>query len=76
MKGRPFLGAFCGFLFGLSLAGFLLTTGVLATDSVLLIVLPILFLLLGIAWAAVAPFKRDRLDAGPPATTAPAADPR
>ena len=65
MKGRPFLGAFCGFLFGLSLAGFLLTTGVLATDSILLVVLPIVLLVVGIALAAIAPFKRSRLDSRP-----------
>jgi hypothetical protein len=70
MKGRPFLGAFCGFLFGLSLAGFLLTTGVLATDSILLIVLPVVFLVVGIALAAIGPFKRSRLDTSRSPTTA------
>jgi hypothetical protein len=68
MKGHPFLGAVCGFLFGLFLAGFLLSIGVLATDSVLHLVLPILFLLVGIGLAAAAPFKRSRLQpARPPA---------
>jgi hypothetical protein len=70
MKGRPFLGAFSGLIFGIALAGFLLTMGVLATDSILHVVLPIVFLLVGIGMAAAAPFKRDRLQR--PATEPPA----
>ena len=75
MKGHPVLGAFAGFVFGLSLGGFLLTTGTLATDSILLVVLPIAFLVLGIVFAALAPFKRSRLQSGPPAAAAPAPAP-
>jgi len=71
MKGRPFLGVVSGLLFGISLAGLLLTTGVLATDSILLVVLPIVGLIVGIALAAIAPFKRSRLGT---TSTAPVAD--
>jgi hypothetical protein len=66
MKGRPVRGAVCGLLFGLFLSLFLLTFGVLATDSILLAVLPVLFLLVGIALGVAPPFKRDRLQ-GPSA---------
>jgi hypothetical protein len=69
MKGHPILGAVFGFLFGLSTAGFLLTVGVLATDSILHVVLPLLLLVIGIVLAAVAPFGRSRLQG----TTTPAA---
>ncbi len=69
MKGRPVRGAVCGLLFGLSLALFLLTTGVVPLDSILLIVLPILFLVAGIALGVGAPLKRSRLRA-PSATDA------
>jgi hypothetical protein len=72
MKGHPILGAVFGFLFGLSTAGFLLTIGVLATDSILHVVLPLLFLVVGIVLAAVAPFGRARLQER---TTSPAATP-
>jgi hypothetical protein len=61
MKGHPFAGAVFGFLFGLFLAGFLLTIGALATDSILHLVLPVVFALLGIALAGIAPFRRSRL---------------
>jgi hypothetical protein len=77
-RGRPVLGAFAGFFFGLFLSIVLLTTGVIALDSILLIVFPILFLALGIAWAFWAPLgkkppKPDEVPAPvetvPPATT-------
>ncbi len=62
MKGHPVRGALSGFVFGFALALFLVTTGMLALDSVLILVLPVLFLIVGIGLAAAAPFKRDRLD--------------
>ena len=61
MKGRPLRGAVCGFLFGFFLSVFLLTIGVLPLDSILVIVLPVLFLVLGVLLGVAAPFKRDRL---------------
>ncbi len=77
MKGRPLRGALSGFFFGLFLSLLLLTIGAVALDSILLIVFPIAFLLLGIVLAAAAPFKRDRLErpvapaAPPPGATPP-----
>ena len=55
VRGRPILGAFGGLLFGLGLSLVLLTTGVLATNSILLVILPIALLVLGIVWAVIAP---------------------
>ena len=55
---RPILGAIGGFLFGLALGVLLLTVGALALDSILLVVLPLLFLVLGIVWAFAAPLGR------------------
>ena len=55
MKGHPILGVIAGFLFGDFLALLLLGMGVLATDSILLIVLPIAGLVLGLALAAADP---------------------
>lgn len=69
MKGRPVRGAVCGLLFGFFLSLFLLTFGVLPLDSILVVVLPVLFLVAGIALGAAAPFKRNRLQR--PATPAP-----
>lgn len=69
MKGRPVRGAACGLLFGLSLALFLLTIGVLPLDSILLAVLPILFLVAGLLLGLTAPFKRDRLAGSTPPTS-------
>ena len=56
MRGRPILGAIAGLFFGLFLGLFLLVLGALALDSALLLILPILFLVIGIVLAAVAPF--------------------
>jgi hypothetical protein len=61
MKGHPILGVIAGFFFGDFLALLLLGMGVLATDSILLIVLPLAGLVLGLALAAAAPFRRSRL---------------
>lgn len=55
VRGRPILGAFGGLLFGLGLSVVLLTTGVLSTNSIILVVLPIALFVLGIVWAIVAP---------------------
>ncbi|MGQ0832554.1 MAG: hypothetical protein ACT4OV_12845 [Microthrixaceae bacterium] len=67
MKGRPVRGGVCGLLFGLSLALFLLTTGVLPLDSVLLIVLPLVLLVAGVVLGIAAPLKRSRLGQAPSA---------
>jgi hypothetical protein len=57
-RGHPILGAVTGLLFGISLAVTLLVFGVLALDSILVAVLPVLFLLLGGVWGKLAPIGR------------------
>lgn len=57
-KGRPVLGGIAGFLFGLFLGLDLWLFGVVATDSVLVTVLPILGALLGIAVGLTGPLRR------------------
>jgi hypothetical protein len=66
-RGRPILGAFAGFFFGLFLALDLLMLKVLPSDSIVLLVLPILFLVIGIVLGLAAPLRRG---AGPPAAAA------
>jgi hypothetical protein len=68
-RGRPVLGAFAGFGFGGFLALALLVFGVLASNSIILLILPFAFLVLGIVWAFVAPLGRRR----PPPQAAPQA---
>jgi hypothetical protein len=58
--GRPVLAAFAGFFFFLSIGVLLLTFGVVALDSILLIILPIVGIILGVAWAVWAPLGRRR----------------
>ncbi len=58
--GRPVLGAVAGFFFGLFLAVALLGAGVLALNSVLVTLLPVLMLVLGIVWGLWAPLGRHR----------------
>lgn len=58
MRGRPITGAISGLLFGVFLDLFLLVLGALALDSMLLVVLPLLFLVAGVALGVVAPFGR------------------
>jgi hypothetical protein len=48
VRGRPVLGAFAGLLFGLFLDLFLAVNSAVATNSVLLVVLPLAGLVLGI----------------------------
>ncbi len=68
MRGSPLRGAVSGLLFGVFLALFLLTIGVVPLDSILLLILPVLLLAGGIALGLSAPFKRSRLKAAPPST--------
>lgn len=70
-RGRPVLGAIAGFLFGLFLAADLWLFGIVASDSVLLTLLPFLGLALGLAVGLTGPLRRSA--AAPPA--APSADP-
>ena len=54
-KGRPILGAFAGFFLGIGLSLILLTAGVVALNSIVLTLLPVVLLVLGIVWAFIAP---------------------
>jgi hypothetical protein len=54
-RGRPVLGAIAGLLFGLSIGVLLVLFGVARLDTSLLIVLPLLFLVLGVVWGFLAP---------------------
>jgi len=65
-RGHPILGAIAGFLFGLFLGLTLLVAGVLALDSILLVVLPLALLVLGIVWGVAAPLGRPPSTAPPP----------
>ena len=57
-KGHPVMGAIAGFFFGLSLSVFLLAASAFALNSVLVVVFPILFLVLGLLWGLWAPIGR------------------
>ena len=54
-RGRPVLGAVAGLFFGLSVAMLLVLVGVAPLDTSLLVVLPVLFLVLGLVWGTLAP---------------------
>jgi hypothetical protein len=76
MKGRPFLGAFSGFLFGLFGGVTLFLFGVIPLDSHLLWILPFVGILLGLVMAAWAPFgSGSDNQAAPAATPAPPSAP-
>ena len=55
-RRRPVLGAISGLFFGLFLGTTLLLFGVLPLNSPWLSLLPVIFLLLGLAWGFAAPF--------------------
>lgn len=69
-RGRPILGGFAGLLFGLFLAVELLALGTLALDSMLLALLPVLFLIVGVVWAIAAPLRSGKAAADAPRTSA------
>ena len=58
-RGRPVLGAISGFFFGLFLGITLLSFGILALDSFLLTLLPILGIVLGLALGFTGPLGRS-----------------
>ena len=60
MRGRPILGAVAGLFLGLFLGADLLLLKVIASDSILLVLLPVVGLVVGIALGAVAPLGRRR----------------
>jgi hypothetical protein len=63
-RGHPIAAAIAGLFFGLFLDLFLVTSSAVALDSVLLTILPILFLVLGIVWGKAAPLGRAPADEG------------
>ena len=65
--GRPVLGGIAGFFFGLSLSLLLLVASALALNSVILVILPIVFLVLGIIWGLWSPLGRGNVPAVAPA---------
>jgi hypothetical protein len=58
--GHPILGGVAGFFFGLFLGVTLVTAGVIELGSVIVTILPIAFLVLGIAWGMWAPLVRGK----------------
>jgi uncharacterized membrane protein len=60
MRGHPVLGVVAGFLFGLFLAVTLVLAGVLALNSVLVTLMPLLGIVYGLVMARFAPFGRKR----------------
>jgi hypothetical protein len=54
-RGRPVLAGFAGLFFGLSLSLALLVFGVVALESKVLVAVPIVMIILGVAWAFWAP---------------------
>jgi len=56
-RGRPVLGAIAGFIFGLALALDLLLAGTIPLDSALVVLLPVIFLVVGIAVGIFAPLR-------------------
>jgi hypothetical protein len=70
-KGRPILGAFAGFFLGLFVAIDLLIFSVIQLDSIVVIILPILGLVLGIALPLIARKRANR----PQEMREPALDP-
>ncbi|MDX1447592.1 MAG: hypothetical protein R3246_00900 [Acidimicrobiia bacterium] len=59
MKGRPVLGTFAGFFFGLFLALTLQQFGVWPLDTLAVIGLPLLGVAIGLLFARFAPFSRS-----------------
>ncbi len=60
MRGRPVLGAVAGFFLGLFLAYDLYLLKVVASDSPVLVVLPVAMLVVGVLLAWKAPLRRRR----------------
>lgn len=67
MRKRPVLGAFSGFFFGLFLGLTLLGFGAYALDSIMITLLPVIFLVVGIIGALWGPFARRATPISTPA---------
>ena len=74
-KGHPVRGAIFGFLSFFFLALDLLLFGVIPLDSAVITILPLVGIVLGLVWAAVAPLgaKGGTADTAPPAYQPPPA---
>ena len=66
------LGAISGFFFGISLSLLLLTFGHVALGSIVLVLMPPIFLVIGIIWGLAAPLGRGPRTAFAPAPPPPA----
>lgn len=55
LRGRPVLGSIFGLLLGIAVAADLLLLGAFALDSAMVVVLPIVFLVLGLLGGLYAP---------------------
>ena len=69
-RGHPVRGAISGLFFGISLGLTLLVFGVVALDSIVLVVLPIVFLILGVVWGKLAPLGGSSTTTAAPPPTA------
>jgi hypothetical protein len=58
LRGRPLLGAFAGFFLGAFLAYDLFLLKVVASDSLILVILPVVMLVVGVLLARWAPLGR------------------
>ena len=56
-KGRPVMGAIFGFLFFFFIALDLLFFGVIALNSALITILPVVGIVLGLVWAMLGPLS-------------------
>lgn len=63
-SGHPIFGALAGLFFGLFLAVVLLAFGALPLDSIILLILPLAFLVIGGIWGKVAPLGGGGAGAG------------
>lgn len=68
VERKPITGALAGFAFGLGIALLLVGRKMIAFGTLPVIILPVAFLLLGVAWGLFGPprKRRDRAPAAPP----------
>ena len=60
MRGRPLLGAVAGFFFGVFVAYDLILFKVVVSDNPVVVILPVVFLLVGVGLGMWAPLARRR----------------
>lgn len=64
-KGRPVMGAIFGFLFFFFIALDLLFFGVIALNSALITILPLVGIVLGLVWAMLGPLSGSNAQVPP-----------